>query len=97
MPNIQPFCMPKWGIEMTEGTLAEWKVAEGDAFKRGEMLCLIETDKITNEVEAEFELELRPWSLFTNEEVAQQYENNNQENGENQVFVGFHLAIQLYR
>jgi pyruvate dehydrogenase E2 component (dihydrolipoamide acetyltransferase) len=55
MANIKPFCMPKWGIEMTEGTLAEWMVSEGDAFKRGQTLCLIETDKITNEVEAEFD------------------------------------------
>ena len=55
MPNIRPFCMPKWGIEMTQGTLAEWMVKEGDAFKRGQTLCLIETDKITNEVDAEYD------------------------------------------
>jgi pyruvate dehydrogenase E2 component (dihydrolipoamide acetyltransferase) len=55
MANIRPFCMPKWGIEMTEGTIAEWMVAEGEAFKRGQTLCLIETAKITNEVEAEYD------------------------------------------
>ncbi|MEL7721583.1 2-oxo acid dehydrogenase subunit E2 [Citromicrobium bathyomarinum] len=53
MTDLRAFCMPKWGIEMTEGTLAEWMVGEGDAFKKGDLLCLIETDKITNEVEAE--------------------------------------------
>ena len=47
--------MPKWGIEMTEGTIAEWMVAEGKAFAKGDVLTLIETDKITNEVEAEAE------------------------------------------
>ena len=55
MPDIRPFCMPKWGIEMTEGTLAEWKLEEGAAFSRGQLLCLIETAKITNEVEAEWD------------------------------------------
>ncbi len=59
MADIRPFCMPKWGIEMTEGTIAEWMVKEGDAFKRGQILCLIETDKITNEVEAEYDLVLK--------------------------------------
>jgi pyruvate dehydrogenase E2 component (dihydrolipoamide acetyltransferase) len=55
MANIRPFCMPKWGIEMTQGTLAQWMVQEGDAFKKGQTLCLIETDKITNDVDAEFD------------------------------------------
>lgn len=55
MADIRPFHMPKWGIEMTEGTISAWKIAEGDAFKRGDVLCDIETDKITNEVEAEYD------------------------------------------
>ncbi|MCE2843470.1 MAG: 2-oxo acid dehydrogenase subunit E2 [Novosphingobium sp.] len=53
MSKLRPFCMPKWGIEMTEGTVAEWMVGEGDRVKRGDTICLIETAKITNEVEAE--------------------------------------------
>ena len=59
MTDIRPFCMPKWGIEMTEGTIAEWMIDEGQAFTCGQTLCLIETAKITNEVEAEFDLVLR--------------------------------------
>jgi pyruvate dehydrogenase E2 component (dihydrolipoamide acetyltransferase) len=53
MANLKAFTMPKWGIEMSEGTIAEWMVAEGAPFTRGQMLTLIESDKISNEVEAE--------------------------------------------
>src|SRR3954463_12247120 len=50
---IKAFTMPKWGIEMTEGRIAAWVVAEGARFNKGALLTTIETDKITNEVEAE--------------------------------------------
>ena len=53
MANLRAFAMPKWGIEMTEGVVAEWMIEEGKPFKKGDILALIETDKITNEVEAE--------------------------------------------
>ncbi|MFT4054329.1 MAG: 2-oxo acid dehydrogenase subunit E2 [Novosphingobium sp.] len=55
MAKLRAFTMPKWGIEMTEGTIADWNVAEGAAFRKGEVIALIETDKITNEYEAEFD------------------------------------------
>ena len=69
MANIRPFCMPKWGIEMTEGTIAEWMVEEGEAFTRGQTLCLIETAKITNDVDAEFESVLRRRLIGAGDEV----------------------------
>ena len=53
MAELRAFAMPKWGIEMTEGVVAEWLVEEGAPFRKGDLLALIETDKITNEVEAE--------------------------------------------
>lgn len=53
MAKLKAFTMPKWGIEMSEGTIAEWMVAENQPFAKGTVLTLIETDKITNEVEAE--------------------------------------------
>ncbi len=54
MSNLRAFTMPKWGIEMTEGTLTEWAIEPGSPFKKGDVLAQIETDKINNEVAAEF-------------------------------------------
>jgi pyruvate dehydrogenase E2 component (dihydrolipoamide acetyltransferase) len=45
--------MPKLGLTMTEGLLAEWKVAPGDAVKPGDVMFVVETDKISNEIEAQ--------------------------------------------
>ncbi len=53
MSKIKAFTMPKWGIEMQEGTISEWVVQEGKPFKKGDIIALIETDKISKEVEAD--------------------------------------------
>ncbi|HOX17826.1 MAG TPA: dihydrolipoamide acetyltransferase family protein [Spirochaetales bacterium] len=37
---------------MEEGVLARWRVAEGEAFKTGQALCEVETDKATMDYEA---------------------------------------------
>jgi pyruvate dehydrogenase E2 component (dihydrolipoamide acetyltransferase) len=44
--------MPKLGLTMSEGLLAEWLVAPGDEVAAGQVLFVVETDKISNEVEA---------------------------------------------
>ncbi len=44
--------MPALSPTMTEGTLAKWLKSEGDAVESGDLLCEIETDKATMEVEA---------------------------------------------
>ena len=45
--------MPKLGLTMTEGTIDEWKKKVGDSVSKGEILFSVETDKLTNDVEAE--------------------------------------------
>lgn len=37
---------------MTEGKIVEWKKKEGDRVAEGETVCILETEKITCEVEA---------------------------------------------
>ena len=57
--KIEPLIMPKWGIEMDEGKLPEWLIEEGTTFSKGDPLVVIETDKISNEVEAEIDSTFR--------------------------------------
>ncbi len=52
MSSITAICMPKWGIEMTEGTVNGWTVAVGQAVAKGEAVLDVETEKIVNTVEA---------------------------------------------
>jgi pyruvate dehydrogenase E1 component beta subunit len=47
-----PVLMPALSPTMTEGKLAKWHVKVGDAVTSGQVICEIETDKATMEVEA---------------------------------------------
>ena len=47
-----PINVPKLGVSMTEGTIVEWLVADGDSVTEGQPIYVIETDKVENEVEA---------------------------------------------
>ena len=44
--------MPKLGLTMTEGTVSKWLKKVGDTVTEGEPLFEVETDKLTNTIEA---------------------------------------------
>lgn len=50
--NVIPILLPQAGQSMEEGTILEWKVAEGDKIEVGQVIFEMETDKATMEVEA---------------------------------------------
>ena len=47
-----PLNIPKLGVSMTEGTLVEWLVSDGDSVSAGDVLYRLETDKVENDIEA---------------------------------------------
>ena len=49
---IFPVTMPKWGIEMQEGTITDWHVQAGQQVAKDAPLLDVETDKIVNTVES---------------------------------------------
>ena len=48
MSDIYPIAVPKWGIEMVEGTIVTWTKAVGDAVSKGDEVFEMESDKIVN-------------------------------------------------
>jgi pyruvate dehydrogenase E2 component (dihydrolipoamide acetyltransferase) len=46
--DIYPIAVPKWGIEMVEGTITNWNKSEGDAIAKGDEVFEMESDKIVN-------------------------------------------------
>jgi pyruvate dehydrogenase E2 component (dihydrolipoamide acetyltransferase) len=47
-----PIVMPKLGLTMSEGTVAEWLVTAGEPVAAGQTIFVVETDKISHEIEA---------------------------------------------
>ena len=48
MSDIYPIAVPKWGIEMVEGTVNLWHKQVGDPVAKGEEIFEMESDKIVN-------------------------------------------------
>lgn len=44
--------MPQFGMTMQEGTITKWYKNDGDKVEKGEPLYEVESEKLTNEVEA---------------------------------------------
>ena len=48
MSDIYPIAVPKWGIEMVEGTINTWNKQAGDTIAKGDEVFEMESDKIVN-------------------------------------------------
>lgn len=67
MSEIHAVTMPKWGIEMTEGTVIEWTAKLGQTIAKGDPLLAVETEKIVNTVESPASGTLRRIVAFAGE------------------------------
>ncbi|AIB15908.1 hypothetical protein ABAZ39_29055 (plasmid) [Azospirillum argentinense] len=70
MTMVRELVMPKLGLTMTEGVLAEWRVSPGQPFRSGDVLLVVETDKIASEVEADSDGVLIETTIPAGETVA---------------------------
>ncbi|WP_194851245.1 dihydrolipoamide acetyltransferase family protein [Nonlabens antarcticus] len=55
MANKTDFILPKMGESITEGTILNWLIQEGETFSEGDILVEVGTDKVDNEVPAPFD------------------------------------------
>ncbi len=44
--------MPKWGLTMEEGTVISWEVEVGDQIKVGDVIGVVETEKVEVDLES---------------------------------------------
>lgn len=50
---MKEIVMPRLGLTQASGTIVQWLKREGDLISRGEVIAVIETDKVEQEIEAE--------------------------------------------
>lgn len=62
--------MPKLGLTMTEGLVADWHVAQGASVVAGQTLLTVETEKVAHEIEAESDGVLTEILVAAGESVA---------------------------
>ncbi len=62
--------MPKMGESITEGTIINWMIEEGDTFEEGDILLEVATDKVDNEVPAPISGKLEKTLFMAKEVVA---------------------------
>lgn len=68
-PDVKYVPMPKFGLSMEEGTIEEWLVGEGDFITKGQAIAEINSEKLTNKAESEFEGTLLKILVFEQETV----------------------------
>jgi len=56
---MKQIVMPRLGLTMETGTLVKWHKSVGDIFAEGEVIFEVESDKVSNEIEAQFSGTLR--------------------------------------
>lgn len=44
--------LPKWGMTMQDGTVSEWVKKPGDSVEEGDVIAIIETEKVDADLEA---------------------------------------------
>ncbi|MDE0187643.1 MAG: DUF2118 domain-containing protein [bacterium] len=44
--------MPKWGLTMEEGTVVVWEIEVGDEVEVGDVIAVVETEKVEVDLES---------------------------------------------